>query len=146
MRKIVYQLLFASLFVAVLAPLAAWAQTEDHINVEVPFAFRVGSTLLPAGKYRVEPVDVTDPYTLIFHGLNNNAVAIVPTLPTEASTYQNQSRLKFEKVGNQEILSKIWVAGDTQGYQLLENGPGSVMMAKNSNSARRTAAERSNGM
>ncbi len=146
MRKITYQLLIASLFVAVLAPIAAWAQTEDHLNVKVPFQFRVGTTVLPAGRYSVQPVDVSDPYTLVFRGIDNHAVAIVPTLPTQASTYQNKSSLDFNKVGNQEVLTKIWVAGEEQGYQILDSGSKTVTMARNSHPARRSAMDKGNGM
>ena len=146
MRKIAYQLLIASLFVAVLAPMAAWAQTEDHLNVDVPFQFRAGNTLLPAGRYLVEPVDESEPNVLVFRGINNHAVAIVSTLPTERSTYPDKSDLKFDKVGNQEVLTKIWVAGEEQGYQLLDSGSKTVTMASNSHSARRSAPAKRNGM
>ena len=79
MKKIAYQLLIVSFFVAALAPVAVWAQTTRLLNVDIPFQFRVGNTLLPAGKYTVEPVDVNEPDVLMFRGINSNAVAIVPT-------------------------------------------------------------------
>ena len=146
MRKIAYQMLIASLFVAVLAPLAAWAQTEDHLKVDVPFQFRAGNTLLPAGRYLVEPVDESEPNVLVFRGINNHAVAIVPTLSTERSTYQDKSGLDFNKVGNQEVLTKIWVGGEKQGYQILENEPKTVATASNSHSAHRSAMPKKSGM
>jgi hypothetical protein len=66
MRKITYQLLIASLFIFVLAPVAAFAQLESdsRLNADIPFAFQAGSTKFAAGKYTITPVDTMDPYTL----------------------------------------------------------------------------------
>ena len=146
MKKIAYQLLIASFFVAALAPVAVWAQTTRLLNVDIPFQFRVGNTLLPAGKYTVEPVDVNEPDVLMFRGINSNAVAIVPTVPAERSTVLDKSDLKFDKIGNQEVLTKIWVGGREEGFQILESGSKTVAMASNSHSAHRSVAAKSNGM
>lgn len=146
MKKIAYQLLAASLFAVVLVPMAAYAQPTNRLNVEIPYQFRVGNDLLPAGKYVIEPVDAFDPNVLVFRDVNNNAVAIVSALPAERLTHPAKSSLVFSKVGNQEVLTKIWLGGQKEGFQILENGSKSVAMASNSHAARNSAPAKRNGM
>jgi hypothetical protein len=146
MRKTAYQLLIASLFVALLTPLAAWAQSEDHLKVDVPFQFRAGDAVLPAGVYKVQQVDLRDPDVIFIEGINNHSEAMVPALPAVSKNNSAQSTLDFDKVGGHEVLTNIWVGGEEQGYQILENGSTTVPMASNSHPARRSAAAKTNGM
>ena len=146
MRKTAYQLLIASLFVALLTPLAAWAQSEDHLKVDVPFQFLAGDTVFPAGIYKIEQVDFRAPDVVLIRGINNDSEAMVPALPAESSTVNAKSSLDFNKVNGQEVLSRIWVGGEQQGYQLLENGHSIMTLAKNSHSATRTATAKASGM
>ena len=146
MRKTAYQLLIASLFVALLTPLAAWAQSEDHLKVDVPFQFRAGDAVLPAGVYKVQQLDLRDPNVIFIEGINNHFEALVQALPAESSTVNTKSSLDFNKVNGQEVLSKIWIGGGEQGYQLIENGHRIMALAKNSHSATRTATTKESGM
>jgi hypothetical protein len=120
-RKTIYQLLVASLFVVALAPMAAFAQLEDPMEADVPFQFQAGRTVFPAGKYWIERVETGDPWTLAISSPDGKNRAIIGALPINSvGMVPSKSSLDFDKVGNNEILTEIWVAGTDQGYRLLE--------------------------
>ena len=121
MRKTIYQLLVASLFVVVLAPVAAFAQLENPMEADVPFQFQAGRTVFPAGKYWIQRVDTGDPWTLTISSPNGKDRAILDALPINSvGIVPSKSSLDFDKVGNKEILTEIWVAGTDQGYRVME--------------------------
>ena len=120
-RKTIYQVLAVSLFVVVLAPVAAFAQLEDPMEADVPFQFQAGQTVFPAGRYWIERVNTGDPWTLTITSPDGKSRAIVGALPINSvGIVPSESSLDFDRVGNNEILTEIWVAGTDQGYRLLE--------------------------
>lgn len=122
MKKVVYRLLFASLFFVVLGPIAAFAQIGDHLQVTVPFPFYVENTQMPAGAYTIAPLGGTDLSVLLLRSADSKAEKIMMTLPIHAHGTVAKSTLDFDKIGNKDVLTEIWVANADQGYRVLENG------------------------
>jgi hypothetical protein len=146
MRKTAYQVLIASLFVALLTPLAAWAQSEEHLKVDIPFQFRAGEAVLPAGVYKVGQVDFRAPDVIFLEGINNHSEAMVPARPAVSKNVRTQSTLDFNKVRGQEVLTNIWLGGEDQGYQIIENRSMTMALAKNAHPATRTITANGSGM
>lgn len=121
MKKINYQVLIASLLFFVLAPLTAFAQgwLESGLDVDIPFQFYAGDTLLPAGTYTITTVD-DDPVVLRMRDASGRTEVLLLTEPTEGETPAAQANLVFNKVGNHEFLSQVWGEGVLTGYNIVE--------------------------
>jgi hypothetical protein len=122
MKKGFYHLLLASLFLLLLGPIAAFAQIQDHLEVTVPFPFYVENTQMPAGTYTIQPLGGPDPSALLMRSADAKADKIMMTLPIHANGTVAKSALDFDKIGNKDVLTEIWVANADQGYRVLENG------------------------
>jgi hypothetical protein len=96
------------------------AQIESappRIQANVAFAFVVGNTTLPAGKYEISRLDDTNPNTLELRSANGRTSVVFETEDAQTRDDQAASKteLVFDKVGDREFLSQIWVAGINSG-------------------------------
>ena len=85
---------------------AANAELQPEITVNMPFEFVAGKTTLPAGAYVVkrisdQPFDVL----MITSRDKGTSVFVNPTEMEDASTYK--PNVSFRKVGEQHFLSRI---------------------------------------
>jgi len=94
---------------------SAFAQTTK-IKVDVPFNFVVNRTLMPAGTYMISSVGMGG--TLIFQGLDNNALKLVNASYDAASKPSENTKLVFRCYGERYFLSQIWSAGSDRGRRL----------------------------
>ena len=87
---------------------SAQAQTNSSQRViaSIPFAFNVGKTTLPAGKYTITVLNPTsDRKTLHIRSLNGRASAIL--LTTTSSGHANDTaKLVFERYGDQYVFAQ----------------------------------------
>jgi hypothetical protein len=107
--------LFRIGFLATLLALASAGvgQTSPgDVVVDVPFAFSVAGTNLPAGHYIVAPqIDMIK----IFN--HHKQSVFVPTHST-LRTKPDGSKLVFHHYGDTYFLSEVWVTGNKTGKQL----------------------------
>jgi len=96
---------------------SAIAQTI-HVRGDIPFNFVVGSKTYPAGTYEIGTIDSTNSKTLLLKSRDASANAMINSNAAESLTPANQTKLVFNRYGNQRFLSQIWVAGETRGHQL----------------------------
>jgi len=94
---------------------SAFAQTTK-IKVDVPFNFVVNRTLMPAGTYMISSVGMGG--TLIFQGLDNNALKLVNASYDAASKPSENTKLVFRCYGERYFLSQIWTEGSDRGRRL----------------------------
>jgi len=101
----------------------AQVDTVPQIEVNVPFAFVVGDTTLPAGKYEIRTIDDTANDVLEIRGAKNRTSVVFDTSDTLTRGQQIESKteLVFDKVDGQYFLSQIWVAGSSTGNELTES-------------------------
>ena len=72
----------------------------------IPFAFNVGKTTLPAGKYTITVLNPTsDRKTLQIRSLNGRASAIVLTT-TSSGRASDNAKLVFERYGDQYVFAQ----------------------------------------
>ena len=101
-----------------LALLAAQAgRAQEPILANIPFAFTVGNTTLPAGEYRVEKLQDSSP-ALLIQRTDRGASMIVITSAVEVNAPQAQTKLIFHRYGKQCFLSQVWTAGHARGREL----------------------------
>ena len=104
------RILAATMFLLGLG-VAANAETQPVIDVNMPFAFVAGKTTLPAGAYIVkrtsdQPFDVL----LITSRDNGTSVLLSPIEMEDASTFKPNVSLRM--VGEQHFLSAIQTADE----------------------------------
>ena len=115
----------ATMFVGIIAlafvsALAASAQNQRSLVVNIPFDFTVKGKTLPAGEYIVSRGNLTDKTGLTLQRRDGKANAIVVTMNVEARDSQKQSRLVFNRYGEHYFLSQVWTSGESLGRELFK--------------------------
>jgi len=125
MKKQAFRTITMLSLLLMLAAVSVNAQqlSENKIAVNIPFDFAVGETKLPAGKYTLRRIISTSAADQL---LIRNAEARVDmrsgiTRPNRASEVQKQSKLIFNRYGDQYFLSQVWTAGSDTGRDLLQS-------------------------
>ncbi len=125
MKKQAFRTITMLSLLLVLAAVSVNAQqlSENSIAVNIPFAFAVDDTKLPAGNYTLQRIALTSSYDRLViqsaDGLGDTH--IVMTSPNRTSEVQKQSRLVFNRYGDQYFLSQVWMAGSDTGRDLFQS-------------------------
>lgn len=115
----------ATMFVGIIAlafasAMAASAQNQRSLVVNVPFDFNVKGKTLPAGEYLVKHGSSADSSGLIIKRRDGRGNAIVLTMTLESRESQTASRLVFRRYGEQYFLSQVWTSGESVGKELFK--------------------------
>src|SRR5437867_6127349 len=96
---------------------AAKAQTSGRVQLiaNIPFEFNINDKTLPAGEYRVQPVDSTSQVLMIQSNDRKESAIVLMTSVTGKA--QEQAKLIFHRYGNHYFLAQVWVDGETEGLQ-----------------------------
>ncbi|HXN21425.1 MAG TPA: hypothetical protein VOA41_01625 [Candidatus Dormibacteraeota bacterium] len=94
---------------------AAQVVQAQNLVANIPFEFVMNEARLPAGEYYVVHQGYNGAVRLI--NREDGASAIVLTMPTRA-TRRTESKLIFNRYGNNYFLSKIWSSESATGSQL----------------------------
>lgn len=95
--------------------------STSRITVNIPFDFIAVDKTLPAGEYTIERAPNSDDHDLLMIRSTENHVAFflavedanAPQTPTE-------TRLIFNKIGDEYFLSQLWIAGNNTGREVPE--------------------------
>jgi hypothetical protein len=120
------QNLFPLLAVVLLATGLASAQMERPIKANIPFAFMVGKTALPAGEYRVSRVSDVGVLSLV----GDAGPALVGSHAVQANAASGSTKLIFHRYGDQYFLSQIWLEGESRGRELPKSNLEKELLAK----------------
>lgn len=101
---------------ALLTAGAALAQSSVRMTVDIPFEFRAGKTVLPAGRYDVHPQ--ISPGVLSLRSYEGKTYAAILTNGVGGSAVQDKGKLVFNRYGDTYFLKAVWVAGSAEGRQL----------------------------
>ena len=82
------------------------ASAQSKSKATIPFNFRVGSALMPAGAYEIES---TDPHVIWFRNQNGHDSAVAVAMTTSGETAP-PVRLVFNRYGDQYFLSETLAA------------------------------------
>jgi len=94
----------------------AFAQRAVTMQADIPFAFRVGETALPAGHYEVRS-DIT-PGVLSLRCNASKAVVTITAHGVQAPKVRETGSLVFNQYNETYFLSRVWKPGDSQGKEL----------------------------
>ncbi len=87
---------------------AAFGQSSQPLQAEIPFAFTVQDSILPAGSYQFTYNNTS--HRLSIRGLNQNSGSVLVTAaPTSASNHSNErARVTFHCYGRTCYLAEAW--------------------------------------
>jgi hypothetical protein len=109
--------LFALLLGLLLTTASAYAQTTN-VKADVPFKFVVAGRTMPKGEYTIRTLDGID------HALSIRGEGQKPSIflaHSCVSLKSVQTKLVFNRYGDQYFLSEIWTEGNDAGYQLAKS-------------------------
>lgn len=119
MKKQVLTIVAVISCLATLVVTPVQAQNAGNMSVSIPFDFAVSGKTLPAGEYYVQrSTEGTRVVTTIRNRDNTKAVYLPQTHPVQANEIQSESKLVFNKYGNQFFLSQVWTSGRSAGEEL----------------------------
>ena len=115
-----------SLFVALVLALTvsaskAKAQVTGDLEANIPFQFHVGNTKLPAGEYRIHPLDDSDLTVMEISSADGSISALFEVQSTDAKSGPAKSELIFNKYGDRYFLAKLFDEGDPSGSELAKS-------------------------
>lgn len=122
MKKLIY----TSMMIAVLVILsegAAQTQTNNQQRViaKIPFAFAVGKTNLPAGKYTITVVNpASDRRVLQIRSVDGRASAMILTNSVKGILADN-AKLVFERYDDRYVFTQAQMAGDATSFEALRS-------------------------
>jgi hypothetical protein len=111
-RILKFTVLVATLVLVTAALNAQMAIRQPLFRVDIPFAFVVGDTHLPAGHYHV--YHPGDPYFVVIEREDGKARAMVYVHPSATHPSGTSAKLVFNKYGIQHFLSQVWAENDPQ--------------------------------
>jgi hypothetical protein len=109
------QRLIAGLFLALVCA-SLHAQTMD-LRATIPFAFRAGETMMPAGEYTIRH----SASTLVLHKEGGGPSVLLLTNAASRPNPPADSRLDFSRYGERYFLSKLWIQGSQAGREILKS-------------------------
>ena len=119
MKKQVITMMASVAFFATLAITSVQAQNAGTVSVSIPFDFAVSGKTLPAGEYYVQrSAEGARVVTTIRNRDKTKAVYLPQTHPVQTNEIQSESKLVFNKYGDQYFLSQVWISGRSAGDEL----------------------------
>jgi hypothetical protein len=103
---------------SVLCAIPTMAQITNRVTFDAPAAFYAGNAKMPAGSYTVTQPEPDDNLLLIEDASGSHS-AFVEYVIAHSETPHAQSDVTFNKYGNVEFLSAIWVDGRKSEMQIL---------------------------
>jgi hypothetical protein len=116
MTKRVYFVLASFVLVTTLAiNVNAQSRSRQELRVDVPFAFNVGNTSLPAGEYRISIVNPASDCSVIQIAGVEDPTRIMVLTKDIASRRTGNARIAFRRYGSQYFLAQVWMAAEPVG-------------------------------
>jgi hypothetical protein len=120
MKKLLYTVMMIFV-VATLFANAAQAQTstQQRVIAKIPFAFTVGKTTLPAGKYTFTVVNPSsDRKVLQIRSVDGRASAMILTNTVKGIVTEN-AKLVFERYDERYCFTQAQMAGEATTFEAL---------------------------
>jgi hypothetical protein len=120
-RKSMKKQMLAAAFALVFTSLAPTpSQAQQVMRAKIPFTFQAGSTMLPAGEYRVQQAFIATETVQQLRDADSSSAVFVGTYSVDPGSKHVEPRLIFNCYTNVCFLSEIWT-GNGQGRKLVQS-------------------------
>jgi len=103
---------------SILCAIPSMAQIANSVKFDAPSAFYAGNAKMPAGSYTVTQPDA-DTNLLLIESASGSHSVFVEYEVVSSNTPHAKSDVTFNRYGNVEFLSAIWVDGRKSEMQIL---------------------------
>ena len=111
-NQVLKSLSLASLVFGLMSP-TVFANIGEPIKVNIPFAFTVGNTTLPAGAYRVRNLTSE---ALLIQSEDSKQVTTFQTNHKQAGLKPGLAKFSFHRYGDRYFLAQVWTPWE--GYEV----------------------------
>jgi len=122
MKKVglaVTKMLFALLGLGLLLATASANAQTINLKADIPFNFVVAAGTLPSGEYTIRSEPNSERALALSRAGQKASVFLAnPSLSLKGMKASQQTKLVFDRYGDQYFLSEIWVEGSRVGHQL----------------------------
>jgi hypothetical protein len=118
MKKQTITTMAAAIIFATLSIASVRAQDAGTVSVHIPFEFAVANQTLPAGDYYVRRSIQGAQVGVEISSQDNTQTQRLTVHSVRGTDIQQDSKLVFNKYGDQYFLAQVWVAGRTNGDEL----------------------------
>jgi hypothetical protein len=91
------------------------------IKAHIPFDFVVGNKTLAAGEYTVGQLTTTSDAGISIRSSDGDIKAARLTTVVQSSAKRQKTTLTFHRYGNTYYLAEVWLAGSSEGRELMES-------------------------
>ena len=99
---------------------AAFAAGGSTVTVNLPQAVNVGGTILASGEYKITESNMTDGSNLFIFRSDKGAVASAVAMRNADPTADQKTEVVLTRDGEFLHLDKLFIEGDSAGYQFPE--------------------------
>ena len=103
---------------SVLCAIPSMAQIANSVKFDAPSAFYAGNAKMPAGSYTVTQPNADDNLLLIEDASGAHSVFVEYEVVSSNAPHA-KSDVTFNKYGNVEFLSTIWIQGENSEMQIV---------------------------
>jgi hypothetical protein len=115
-------LIVVASLIAVAGSSHAQAQVSETVVIaDIPFAFMVRDTMLPAGQYTVKRFDSINPNAMEIRSADGAKRLVFIVGSAQAVTPPDHTKLVFDRVGDHYFLSEIFEVGNRTGVELKQS-------------------------
>jgi hypothetical protein len=86
-----------------------------HVVADIPFDFRSGSEIMPAGRYDIQTLSS---HVLMVRGSTQNRSQLLIAMDAIAFHPSDRGKLVFHRYGNKYFLYQVWSPGQSNGFEL----------------------------
>jgi hypothetical protein len=110
-------LLMSGLFALTFIVAGQVAQAQEAMSATIPFDFAAGQTTLPAGTYRIEPLNSGSAF-LVLKDQDDPSTTIMVLANRASRRKGSDTKLVFHRYGDRYFLSQLWTEGNSYGREL----------------------------
>ncbi len=115
MKKHIYTMIAMIVLVGSMAVAAQGQTGPTRLRADIPFAFNVGNTTLPAGEYLVRAIgNDTSNVVILIQSADGDSHAL-SNMSMVRGKAQDSARLVFRRYGNKYFFAEAWIDGQTDG-------------------------------
>lgn len=99
----------------------AQSVSANLIKAHIPFEFVVGNKTLAAGEYTIGQLTTTSDAGISIRSRDGNYKAVRLTTVVQADAKRQKTTLTFHRYGDTYYLAQVWLAGSSEGRELMES-------------------------